>query len=112
MKPEFQLNEIADLYIRKNFERLRDFFRDEPTLDSMRGYTLTFTAAQANKKVSHSLGFQPKDILITSKTGDGTVIFNNSSFTATDLDITISGAVSTSNPTVVRFLVGTIGGIK
>lgn len=111
MKPEFSISEIADIYIRKNFERLRDFLNNEPNLDGFRAFQVTFTATNTAFKFTHRLGFLPKDVIITSLTGTGTVVFNYSRFTATELDLTIGGTVSTTAPTVVRFLVGTLSGV-
>ncbi len=61
----------------------------------------TFNAAGSGQVVPHSLGFIPKDIILTSKTGSGTVTFNYSAFTKTGISVDVSA------PTTIRILVGT-----
>lgn len=106
-RPEFAISEILDQYIRRNFERLRDFLAAETPLLNFKPYEASFTAT-GTFKVKHTLGFQPRDIIQTSLTGHGAVQYNYSNFTATELDLTVTGTVSSSNPTKVRFLVGTL----
>jgi hypothetical protein len=99
---KFLLREISDTYIRKNFELLRDFFANEAAL--LRGQfkfiEITVPSAQANYKVAHSLGFQPKDVLVTSLTGAGAVTWNYSLFDRDNLDLTTTGAC------VIRAFIG------
>lgn len=108
MKPVLAISEIADQYIRKNFERLRDFILQETPLQGFRAFSIRFEAPVINFKFKHGLGFAPKDLIQTSLIGQGGVQWNYSNFTATELDLTVSGAVSSTAPTTVRFLVGTL----
>lgn len=63
---------------------------------------IEYTFSEAGSvQVPHGLGFIPKDIILTSKTGTGNVTFNYESFTKSALSITVTGACA------VRFLVGT-----
>lgn len=59
-----------------------------------------FASALVNTMVPHPLGFVPKDVVLTSKTGTGNITFNYESFTKTALSVTTTG------PCNVRFLVG------
>lgn len=95
-------NEIKDIFILENFNRLNAFFN---IVDLFRGewrfFELTFTAAVTNQKIPHNLGFEPKDIIQTSKTGAGSITFNYSLFDQTYFNITTTGSC------VVRFFAGT-----
>lgn len=108
MRPDFEINQLTDRFIRRNFEKLRDFINKESLLDGFRGFELTFTETHAHYKFRHGLGFLPKDLLQTSLIGSGTVIYNYSLSTDMELDLTITGAVSSTDPTTVRFIVGTM----
>lgn len=99
---KFYTNEIGDIYIKENFIRLNNFIQDDGMLrGEWKFFTLTFPAAVTAEKIPHNLGFQPKDIVQTSKTGTGSITFNYSSFTPTYFNITTTGAC------VVRFFAGT-----
>lgn len=101
--PKFRLfvNEIEDPYVKENFERLTRFVNDQSFLrGEWQFFEITFTGAVTNYKHKHNLGFVPKDILQTSKTGAGAITFNYTSFDSTNIDITTTGAC------VVRFFVG------
>jgi hypothetical protein len=94
------LREIKDTYVRDNFARITDYLKAERALDGFRFRTITFTEAQANFKFPHTLGYEPKDVLVLSKTGAGDITFNYDKFDQTNLDITTTG------PVEVRVLVG------
>ena len=51
--------------------------------------------------IPHGLGFVPKDALLTSKTGSGTITLNYDSFTNRDISVTASV------PCTIRILIGT-----
>ena len=98
-RPPFDL--IKDQYTREGFQYLYDYLQAQPLLQGeFQHFELTFDNAVTNEKVTHSLGFSPSDIIITSSIGAGAVTFNYDEFTETTLDITTSGAV------VVRFFGG------
>ena len=99
-------NEILDQYVRKNFERVKEFIDKESPLKGFRAYEISFTETKANYKFKHVLGFLPKDVLLSSQIGTGVIVFNYSSFTETEIDLTITGTVSTTVPTTIRFLLG------
>lgn len=58
-------------------------------------------ADAATHTVPHTLGFVPKDLILTGKSGAGNATFNYDSFTKTTLSITTTGTC------VLRLLVGT-----
>lgn len=60
----------------------------------------TFTTAVTNLEVAHSLGYAPKDIILTSKTGTASVTINYDLTTDKYVYITTSGA------TTIRLLIG------
>jgi hypothetical protein len=104
--PILLLKEIPDLYVRENFKRLKDFFRQESPLLGFKHFELVFDAAVTNYKLRHGLGFVPKDVIQTSLTGAGVVTWNYSSFDKDSADLTVSG------PCTVRFFLGTYNGNK
>lgn len=108
--PVIELNSILDEIVRKNFQRLKDFFSQETPLLGFRHFEITFTQAVNNLKFPHNLGFLPKDVLLTSIIGAGSVIFNYNLFTSTEMDITVTGSVTSAVPTTVRFFAGTNSG--
>jgi hypothetical protein len=99
--PEFILKDIDDEFIRENFKRLTLFLQKFPFF---RGEWVfiekTFTAAATNLNIAHGLGFKPTDIILTSTIGAGAVTFNYSSFTDTNINVTVT------NSCVIRFFVG------
>jgi len=98
---QFRLDEIQDPIVRENFQKILEQFRTVPYLKGKWQFAeLEFTAAATNFKFQHRLGFRPKDVILTSKTGSATVTFNYDSFTNTHIDITVSAA------TTIRFFFG------
>ena len=105
--PRFSISEIADQYIRRNFERLRDHLSQESPLLGFRHFELVFTSPQSHFKLKHNLGFLPKDVILTSQLGSGSVVFNTPLATADSLDLTVSGAITPQTPYTIRFFAGT-----
>lgn len=99
--------EITDRYIRENFQRINDHFKRQTALVGFGHREFTLTETGTNQKLAHRLGYRPKDLLVTSLTGDGTLTWNYEEFDSTNLDVTVTGTVSAANPTVVRVYVGT-----
>lgn len=99
-KPQLNVKEFQDLYLRKNFENLKKYFSTENQLLGFQFFELNFTAASANQKVAHGLGVVPQDIISTRMTGAGILTFNWGLFDDKSLDITVTG------PCRVRFFVG------
>ena len=88
--------EIENPYIRENFQRIREYFRDEPILRSQFTFvTETFTnTASTTFDVPHGLSFTPTDIIFLSVTDDdaATVTFNYDDFTDSTISVTVSAA--------------------
>lgn len=99
--PKLSIAEIADLYVRENFRRLQSFFREESPLLGFQHIEITIQNAVSAQKFPHNLGFLPKDIILLSSIGSGVATLNYDQFTATDLVITTTGAVT------LRLLAGT-----
>jgi hypothetical protein len=97
--PQITVHDVQDLFVRKNFERILEFFRTESPLLGFKNFELSFTAAET-RLFPHGLGFQPKDAWFTSKTGAGVPTLNYEQFTPELLSITVTGAC------VVRFFAG------
>jgi len=101
------VEQIEDSATRENFRRIVRAFKEKPFLKGdWRFVTITFTGTVTNFKYAHGLSFTPKDVIQTSITGSGAVTWNYSKFDKTNVDITVTGTVSATNPTVVRALVG------
>jgi hypothetical protein len=100
---ELLQSEIQDQYARENFSRIQALADTNPLV---RGQwvmkELTFTGAVTNRKIPHGLSFQPKDVVLTSIRGVGTITLNYDRFDLENLDVTTTGAC------VVRLLVGTL----
>lgn len=99
--PVLNVQDITDLYLRKNFQNLREYFNAENQLLGFKFFELVFTGAQANYRFPHGLKTIPQDIIVTQITGPGTVKFNNGLFDATYADVTATGACR------LRFYIGT-----
>ena len=99
-RPVLNVKDIKDEITRRNFQNLRDFFIAQNQLLDFQFMELVFTTA-GTKSQAHSLGYIPKDIILSKLTGTGPVVFNLGAFTATTLSVTASAAC------VVRFYYGT-----
>lgn len=102
--PIINTNNIPDSTLKQNFLNLLAYFKAQGQLDGFEFMEQIFTEAQANFRVSHTLGTIPTDVLLTQLTGPGSVTFNFGKFDANFLDITVSGACR------VRFFYGVQGG--
>lgn len=86
-------SEIKDQYIRDNFRKIVEYLTGKAILQGeYRFYEIVIPSAVTNYKFAHNLGFVPKDVLQTSKTGAGTLTWNYTLFDRDNLDITTSGA--------------------
>lgn len=89
------IKDIPDLFLRKNFERIKSAFNSDPIISGQfKHFEIIFTSAVTHFKFPHNLGFKPSDIIQTSLIGTGSLTFNYSLFDATNLDITTTGAVT------------------
>ncbi len=94
--------ETKDDIVRENMRRIQEEITANQLIlkCQFKFFEITFTAAVTNFKQKHLLGFLPKDIIQTSKTGAGAITWNYTLFDKTNLDITTTGAC------VVRAFVG------
>lgn len=103
---ELKLDSITDPDVKEALQRIKEEFKSQALLQiEWRFIELTFMHDLSNFLYPHRLGFQPKDIIQTGKTGTGSITYNQGSFTTENLSLTTSGT-STSDPLVVRFFVG------
>lgn len=99
-KPQLNVQDIKDPVVRRNFQNLLEYFQAQNQLQDFAFAEVIFTEAEANKKINHSLGLIPQDVFVTRLTGAGSVTFNYSAFTSSQLDLTSTGACR------VRFFYG------
>lgn len=102
-RPSLNIKDVGDKIVQRNFQNLRDYFTQQGQLLDFQFYEVIFTGAETNRKVTHSLGLVPKDVLVSRITGDGTVTFNFGLFTKNEIYLTATGACR------VRFFVGGVG---
>lgn len=103
---EGSLDLVQDPVVREFLQRIREEFDSQTLLrGKWRFMELSFTSNITNFTVAHGLGFMPKDLFQTGKTGTGSITYNYSRFDSTNIDVTTSGT-SASDPLVVRFFVG------
>jgi len=104
--------------MKEKLNLLLDFIKDESTqqaLENLQDYLdvqafikpewqffeRDFAAAVTNERIKHTLGGLPKDIILTSKIGAGSVTFEYEDFTKDFIIVSTSGAAK------IRFFVGT-----
>lgn len=87
--PKFLTKEVTDRYAQENFVRLNELIGNLGGLASFshREFTIIKTGTQTLK---HQLGFQPKDLVVTSQIGAGKLTWNYSEFTRETLSVTAS----------------------
>lgn len=96
------LEKIQDAHIKEALENLSDFFRGQPFIEpEWQFFEKEYTGAVTDDLIRHTLGGVPKDVLVTSTIGAGSVTFKYADFTKDFLVVSTSGAVK------VRFFAGT-----
>jgi hypothetical protein len=100
-QPTLFVSEITDVYERQNFQVLQNYFFNNNQMVGFKFFSLSFPNAIANYKLAHNLGFIPKDIIVSSTIGAGSVQFNNGLFDKNNMDISVTGACR------IRFFAGT-----
>ena len=103
------LKEIEDTYIRENFRNMNDFLQKDAILNTQMQHINQSFTKNDTFLISHTLKSIPKDVIQTSLTGTGSLVYNYSAFTSDKISITTSSTDS-SDPLVVRFFVGTYTG--
>lgn len=100
-QPKILTAEITDIYLRRNFQNLTDFFGSQNQLLNFKFFELVFTAATKNYTAAHGLGTAPKDVIVTAVVGAGAVTFNHGLADNTNMNLTVTGACR------IRFFIGT-----
>ena len=98
--PLLNIQDIEDPVVRRNFEQLLTYFRSQNQLLDFQFFEQVFEEAETDRVVRHSLGYIPRDVLVSRLTGEGTIRFNLGRFTEDELLLTATG------PCRVRFYVG------
>jgi hypothetical protein len=99
-KPQLTEDKIQDIYVRKNFKNLNDYFSTQNQLYDFKFFDIEFFRASDNQKVEHGLGYVPQDVIVTKITGDGIVSFNHGLFDSKYINLSSTGAAR------IRFFVG------
>ena len=99
MKLVLIFKDIADEFVRENFDRITEWTKDLAILKPKWKFFEVALAA-GNVRFLHRLGFRPKDIILLSVTKSESVIFHYDDFTKDHLSLTASGACT------VRFFAG------
>ncbi len=95
--------QVSDEYARENFKKIQDAWVRNPVSQGIwKVLEIAFYKAETNLKVAHTLNFLPKDVILTSKTGAGSLTINYDKTDLTNLDLTTSAAC------VVRLLIGSL----
>lgn len=104
--PRFNIQSMSESTLRDNWQRLTAFLVKESPLLGFRFLSVTISSP-GTVKYAHGLGFQPRDIVLTSKTGPGAAVFNYDEFDITHLSITAYGPITQQNPVTLRLFAGT-----
>jgi len=97
------LSNLADRLVIENFRIVQETINAQPILrGSWKFYELEFGAGM-NQRISHGLGFLPKDVITTQVSNSEAVVWNYGSFTSEFIDVTVSGACT------VRAFIGRYG---
>jgi microcystin-dependent protein len=100
LQPALQVKEINDQYLRRNFQSLQDYFKNQNQLLDFKFLDVTFDGTESNRKVFHGLGRIPADLIRLSITGSGVVTFNRSLFDQNYLYLSCTGSCR------IRFFAG------
>lgn len=100
LDPNIAVQEISDIYVRKNFDNLNSYFQSQNQLYNFNFFEQVFTKAQTGVQIPHGLLKAPDDILMTRITGTGSVSFNYGQFNNQVMVLDVSG------PCRIRFLAG------
>ncbi len=93
MKLTLLIRDIADRYVRENFQAIDRHLRGQKILSPNWEFVkINVTVAVTNFKIKHGLGAVPKDVLQTSLVGAGSLTWNYNLFTTEYLDVTTTGA--------------------
>lgn len=104
---DLNIQGVKDTVARENFDQIQEEVLKHPLLKfDGKHVELTFTKDLANHKYKHNLGYRPRDVIVTSLIGTGTVTWNYSLFDNQEIDLTIAGTILNST-LVIRAFIGT-----
>jgi hypothetical protein len=90
---KFFLAEIADRYVRENFQKISDYLQSDLfARGKFSFFEYSFTAAAANLTLPHGLKFTPKDVIELHASNGVTVTWHYDNFTRTTIELSSSGA--------------------
>jgi hypothetical protein len=96
------LERMEEGYVRKALENLTNWTKKQPFMEpEWQFFEKEYTAAVNGDLVAHTLGGVPKDIILTSKIGAGSVTFEYADFTSQFIVVSVTG------PVKVRFFAAT-----
>lgn len=102
MRLRLDINDVPEKFSKENFRKIAEFVsKTAILLANFEHFEINIDGAKAHFKYTHNLGFIPKDIIVTSVTGNGVVTFNVEEFTKEAIDITSTGKCT------IRFFAGT-----
>lgn len=109
--PILAIKEIADLVIRDNFQKLREYFDKNGQLDDFVLLEFEVTENQTDLKINHGLGLIPKDAFITRYIAPSAanLYLNHGKFTTDAIVLTVSG-LAANESLKCRLFVGTYKG--
>lgn len=102
--PVLDTQNISDLFVRSNFQALKNFFQKENQLVGFQHLRLDITEKADNLTFRHGLKYVPQDVIVTRITGEGTLTLNWDLFDQENINVSASG------PLRARLFVGTYAG--
>lgn len=91
--PILALNQITDIYTRRNFQNLREYFLANNQLVGFKFFDVVYPAAQTGITLPHGLSYTPSDVFVTRQGGPGVVTWNYAKFDGTNLNFDVSDAI-------------------
>lgn len=98
--PELLINEIQDIYLRRNFLSLEGYFKSQNQLLDFKFLSVKFTDGNLTQKISHGLKFVPLDVILLSITNNASVAFRIGLFDSKNVEISVD------KPCSLRFFTG------
>lgn len=94
-------NRLKDEATRDLLFKVTQYLETNPLLSCGFQFLEKSFGAAGTHEIQHTLGFVPKDVILTSKTGAGSVTFLYDSFTKSSIFVSVTG------PCAIRILYGT-----
>lgn len=93
VNPPLDFKHIQDQYIRKNFQKLSEYFTNQNQLLDFQFFEVDFAAATASSQLSHALGFVPQDVVMVSCVGNGALSLNFGQADSKQINLSTTGAI-------------------